>query len=79
MERYIAQQCLDARDNVYAFLSLASDCDALVPNYDISRLELFFKLKEKVIDHITLRDSLTLPVDEIKYRAVMFGLTIYLN
>jgi hypothetical protein len=74
MERYSHQHCLDTRDNVYAFLSLASDCDDVVPNYETNTLELFFQLKDRVTDHVTLQKCLALPSDEIRYYAELHGL-----
>jgi hypothetical protein len=37
------RKCTDVRDHVYALLSLASDCDELVPDYTISCADLFWR------------------------------------
>jgi hypothetical protein len=48
-----------------------------VPNYEKTRIDLFFELTDVVNDHVTLKPSLDLDVDEIKYNADMLGLEYY--
>ncbi len=70
MARYSRQQeCLDPRDRVYALLSLATDCEDVFPDYELSTLDLFFQLRHKVKDHGILRRGLLLTKDAIMSRA----------
>jgi hypothetical protein len=69
LQRYSKQLCLDVRDRIYALLSLAQECEGVIPNYAINRLDLFFQLKDRVVEHRVLAASLDLPNDEIRYRA----------
>jgi hypothetical protein len=45
LQRYSNQKCLDSRDRIYGLLSLAKDCDKIVPDYALNRLDLFFSIE----------------------------------
>ena len=48
LQCYRKQGYLDIRVRIYALLSLARDGDKIVPDYAISRVDLFFQLKDTV-------------------------------
>jgi hypothetical protein len=61
LRRYRRQEFLDKRDQDYAQLSLASDSHEIVPNYERSRVDLFFELGGTVDELFVLREALGMP------------------
>lgn len=74
LRRYNQQECLDTRDRIYALLSLARDCNTIIPDYTKNRLDLFFQLKGMVRNGRLLKGALELYTDEIMYRAETLGI-----